>query len=357
MALYPSIFVLYLGKFSPSLTAAPRDYLWSLAVVVLCCGWNLLGAPRVGDDSVWMSALLLAPFAIFVVLGFWHGLTLHPTMHWARPTGPDADASLSTAILVALWNYMGWDNASTIARDVDNPQRTYPRAIIGATVITALTYILPLAAMAVAGLSPEGFSTGSWVIAGGALGGSFVATAVVAGGVICGIGMFNALMMSYARLPIAMATDGMLPRIFERRNRRGVPWVSLLVCGLAWALALNLPFEKLISIDLILYGTSLILEFLALIALRLREPQLPRPFRAGNFAFTCLLAVSPTALIAYALYASRAEKLGDPNTSLANVSALLFAVVIALLGPLLYWFTAVPLARRRALAAAKSVPK
>jgi amino acid transporter len=350
MALYPSIFVLYLGKFSPALTTAPRDYVWSVAVVVLCCAWNLRGAPRVGDDSVWMSVLLLAPFAVFIVLGFWRGLTVHPAMHWGRSAlGPDA--GLSTAILVGLWNYMGWDNASTIARDVDRPQHNYPRAIIGAIIITVVTYVLPLAAMAVGGLSPEGFTTGSWVIAGGTLGGSLLSMAVVAGGVICGIGMFNALMMSYTRLPIAMAADGMLPRIFERRNRRGVPWISVLFCGLGWALALSLPFEKLISIDLILYGTSLILEFLALIALRLREPLLLRPFRAGNFAFVCLLAVGPTLLIAYALYVSRSEKLGGPGTALANVSSLLFASGIALLGPLFYWFTARPLARRRAFAA------
>jgi amino acid transporter len=345
MALYPSIFVLYLGKFSPALTAGSRAYLWSLAVVVLCCAWNLRGAPRVGDDSVWMSALLLGPFAVFILLGFWHGFTAHPAIHWGTPApGPDdasgAQSALTTGILVALWNYMGWDNASTIARDVENPQRTYPRAIIGATIITAVTYILPLAAMAVAGLSPDGFTTGSWVTAGGALGGPLLGTAVVAGGVICGVGMFNALMMSYTRLPIAMAADGMMPRIFERRNRQGVPWVSLLVCGLAWALALNLPFERLISIDLILYGTSLILEFLALVALRIREPLLPRPFKAGGLVFACLLGVGPTVLIAYAIYASRGEKLGDPNTTFANTSALLFASAIALLGPPLYLLTA-----------------
>ena len=352
MALYPSIFVLYLGKFSPALTASPRDYLWSLAVVVLCCAWNLFGVPRVGDDSVWMSVLLLAPFVVFVVFGFWRGLTLHPLIHWARPAlAPGSGNALTTAFLVALWNYMGWDNASTVARDVDNPQRNYPRAMIAAAIFTAAVYILPLAAMAFAGLSPDGFTTGSWAIAGGAIGGPLLNAAIVAGGVICGVGMFNALMMSYTRLPIAMASDGFLPRVLQRRNRRGVPWVSVLICGLGWALALNLPFEKLISIDLILYGSSLILEFLALIALRIREPQLSRPFRAGSFPFACLLAVPPTILIAAALIASRSEKLGDPGTALANVSSLLFALVIALLGPPLYWFTAAPLARRRALAA------
>jgi amino acid transporter len=348
MALYPSIFVLYLGKFSPVLTAGPRAWLWSLGVVVLCCAWNLRGAPEVGRDSVWLFALLLAPFAIFVALGFWHGLAVHPVIHWGRTAAePGAPLGLSTAILVALWNYMGWDNASTIAREVENPQRNYPRAMIAAALLTALTYVLPLAAMAFAGLSAEGFSTGSWAIAGSALGGPLLGLAVVAGGVICGVGMFNALMMSYTRLPIAMAADGLLPRAFLHRNRRGVPWVSVLVCGLGWALALKLPFERLISIDLILYGSSLILEFLALIFLRLREPELPRPFRAGSFTFACLLAAGPTALIAYALYASRSETLGDPGTPFAHVSSLAFAAAVALLGPPLYALT-VAVARRKA---------
>jgi amino acid transporter len=352
MALYPSIFVLYLGKFFPALTADWRGYLWSLSVVVICCAWNLLGAPKVGEHSVWLFILLVAPFAVFVLVGLWHGLTLHPAVNWGRIAGgPDTQAGLSTAILVALWNYMGWDNASTIARDVENPQRNYPRAMIASAIFTAVTYVLPLVAMAVAGLSPEGFSTGSWVIAGRTIGGPILAAAIVAGGVICGVGMFNSLMMSYTRLPIAMAEDGMLPRVLVRRNRSGVPWISLVACGLAWALALNLHFERLISIDLVLYGTSLLLEFLALIVLRLREPHLERPFKAGNLAVACLLAVGPTVLIVYSLYASRAERLGDPNTALASISSLLFASGLALLGPLFYWLTAAPLTRRRALAA------
>ena len=153
--------------------------------------------------------------------------------------------------------------------------------------------------MAVAGLSPEGFSTGvdhreasrsavpSWLRYGRRR-------------CICGVGMFNALMMSYTRLPIAMAEDGMLPRVLARRNRHGVPWVSLVVCGFAWALALNLPFERLISIDLVLYGSSLLLEFVALIALRVREPILSG--LSSRQPGGCLPARGgPNALIGYAL--------------------------------------------------------
>lgn len=110
---------------------------------------------------------------------------------------------------------------------------------------------------------------------------------------------------------------------------------------MAWALALKLPFERLISIDLILYGSSLLLEFAALIVLRIREPRLERPFKAGNLAFACSLGVGPLILIGYAIYAARDEKI------LGSTSALLFAIAVALIGPVLYWLTALPLARRR----------
>ncbi len=85
MAIYPAFFVSYLGKFNPALTDGWHGMAWKLAVVVLCCLWNLRGAPAIGEDSVWMSALLLAPFAVFVGLGVWRGIAQHPAVHWSGP--------------------------------------------------------------------------------------------------------------------------------------------------------------------------------------------------------------------------------------------------------------------------------
>src|SRR5579863_4739167 len=147
MAIYPAFFVSYLGKFNPALADGWHGMAWKLAVVALCCLWNLRGGPAIGDDSVWMSALLLAPFVLFVGIGLWPGIAQHPAVHWS---GPASGSALSTAILVAMWNYMGWDNASTVAQEVENPQRTYPRAMMTATIVVAVTYILPLVAIAVA---------------------------------------------------------------------------------------------------------------------------------------------------------------------------------------------------------------
>ena len=239
---------------------------------------------------------------------------------------------------------MGWDNASTVAQEVENPQRNYPRAMVFAAILAAVTYILPLLAMALAGLSVDSFSTGDWMSAASAIGGPLLGLAIVAGGAICGIGMFNALMMSYTRLPMAMAEDGMLPSFVAKRNSRDVPWVSVLLCGLGWALALNLKFERLISIDLILYGSSLLLEFVALVVLRIREPNLARPFKAGNLAFALSLGIGPAALIGYALYASRAEEISFAHST---VSSLVLAIAVGMLGPVVYWLTAARSVRRR----------
>ncbi len=152
MALYPTLFTLYLGRLAPSLTAGHRGVLWSLAVLVACVLWNLLGAASVGRGAVLLMCALLAPFAVLVVAGVRHAGAAGP------PGGHGAD--FATAFMVALWNYMGWDNASTVAAEVEHPQRNYPRAMMGATLLVTLSYLLPTLAARAAGLPFQAFATG-----------------------------------------------------------------------------------------------------------------------------------------------------------------------------------------------------
>ena len=352
MAIYPVTFVLYLSRVAPGLTAGYRGTLWALAVVVLCAAWNLRGAKSVGEGSVAMFTVLLAPFVVLVGAGVWKGLFAHaagpalPTLaahlhhSLALLRAPVAAPSLAGAVSVALWNYMGWDNASTVAQEVEAPQRNYPRAMLLSAALVAATYIVPLAAVGIAGVPADQFSTGAWTdaartIAGPGIFGMALVLAVVLGGMLNGTGMFNALMLSYARVPFALAKDGLLPRFLARTTRSTptrapVPWVSVLVCAVAWALALRLSFERLISIDLVLYGASLLLEFVALVVLRLREPALDRPFRIpGGLPAAVLAGVGPACLIAFALFAARDERVGP-------FPALLFAALVAAAGPLAY---------------------
>ena len=321
MALYPTLFALYVQRLSPALAGEKTAVLLGLAVIVLCTAWNVLGARPVGDASVASTVLTLLPFGLLVLLGA--GRT-----GAVRPGG--GSANLLGGVLIAMWNYMGWDNASTVAGEVERPRRAYPAAMAGALALVVVTYILPVAATARTGIDPRSWTTGAWADVGRTLGGPGLAVAIVAGGAVSAFAMFNALVLSYSRVPAALADDGMLPRAFGRRSAAGSPVVSIVVCAAAWALCLALGFDRLIELDVLLYGGSLALEFAALAALRIREPELPRPFRIpGGTAAAIALGVGPVALLAVAFVANAGEKVGP-------VPSLALAAVIAAAGPALY---------------------
>lgn len=336
MAIYPALAVAYLGQLNPSFTAGDRGLAWSLGIVVLCVAWNLRGAFSVGQGSLWMLALLLTPFAGIVMGGLWR-IAAHPVAAtgWTRP----AHGSLTTALLFSLWNYMGWDNASTIAREVDRPRRNYIRAMLAAILLVTLSYVLPIGIVALAGIPASSFVTGSWVAAARALAGSRfgagfasgVALAVVAGGALTGVAMFNALTLSYARIPAAMAQDRQLPAVFARRMRNGVPWVAVLGCAACWACALRLNLTRLLELDIMLYGLSLILEFIALVVLRRREPELARPYRLpGGTGVAVAAGLAPTLLIFFSIWAARRDRLSP------HVPAILLGGALACAGPCVY---------------------
>jgi amino acid transporter len=351
MALYPALFVAYLGMLAPSLVAGHRGLAWGAGVVAVCVAWNLLGAYDVGEGARWMFVLFLLPFVAIVGLGAWYGIS-HPLgARDFRPPGGGlvpSHGAFGAALLVALWNTMGWDNASTVAREVERPQRTYIVAMLGAVAVVTVSYVLPVAASAAAGISASEFATGAWVavarrLAGSGAFGHWLPVAVTVGGCLTAVGMFNALTMSYARLPYAMAMDAnerarldgkpagqFAARWLAKTNRRRVPWVCVLGLGCCWLLALGLSFSRLIVVDVTIYGASLLLEFVALAVLRVREPEMPRPFRVpGGMPVAVLLGVPSALLLGYAAWASRAERM-------AGHPALGWCAGLALLGPVVW---------------------
>jgi amino acid transporter len=335
MAIYPALAVAYLGQLSAGLTSGHRGLFWSLAIVLICIAWNLRGAHSVGQGSIGMFALLLTPFLGIIVYGSYHAAV---APFGPRNFTPIGEGNMTTALLFVLWNCMGWDNASTIAREVKDPRRNYIRAMVGAVALVTISYILPIAVVAVTGIPATSFATGAWVDAARTLAGPVVGPAlalcVVAGGAITGVAMFNALTLSYARVPAAMARDGMLPKQFARHMDNGVPWVAVMVCGLGWAMALGLNLTRLLELDLMLYGFSLILEFAALIALRLREPNMPRPFLIpGGLPVVIGAGVGPTALILFAVWGARGDHLRP------GLPAILLGAIITLAGPVIYFLT------------------
>lgn len=334
MALYPTLFVLYLGRVWPRLGDAHPALAVGVAVIASCVLWNLAGARAVGNGSLLLGVLLLAPFAVMAVEAVLKPLGAPPGSAASAPHLP-----LVMGVLVVMWNYMGWDNASTTAGEVENPQRTYPLAMLLAVAAVTASYLIVVAAAWRTGIAPAAWDTGAWVLVATSVGGRGLGLAVVAGGMLCGLGMMNALVLSYSRVPMAMSLDGMLPRVLARIDpRTGAPWVAIVACALAWSLSLGLGFERLIELDVMLAGLSLVLEFAALIVLRVREPALPRPFRVpGGLAGAVLVGVPPTLLLGTAMARNVAEQ--------GLTRGLLLGLALAAAGPAVYCLMRTTLSR------------
>ena len=328
MAIYPTLFVAYLTRLFPWFSVGYRGIMVAVAIVLVCALLNIAGVKAVSDTSLWLFLALSAPFAAVVVLApfKYHALINAVT----TPTTSTVD--MIGGLLICMWNYMGWDNASTIATEVDNPQRTYPRAMLTAVFIIALSYILPVAAVWMTGLPAGAWETGSWADIAGLLGGPVLRIALVVGGMVSAFGMFNALVMSYSRLPLAMAQDGMLPQVLTKIHpRTRAPWVSIAACATGWALCVGIGLDRLVTIDILLYGASLALEFVALIFLRVREPELRRPFRVpGGMLGAILVGIAPLFLLGFSVIRSESERI-------LGMSSFAFGLILIAAGVVAYF--------------------
>jgi amino acid transporter len=331
MAIYPALFTAYLARLWPPAAAHPVAI--GVSFVGVCLLWNLRGLEAFERLAAVLAVALLAPFAVLAAMNF-GGFGLEPEVlepaHKSESTGALASTDVLGALLISMWNFMGWDNASTLAGEVRDPQRNYPRAVGLALILVVCTYMLPVVGGAVAGANPSHWLTGAWVGHARNTAGAWLAFAVCVAGMVSPLGMFASLMASYARLPVALSEDGYLPRVMALRARSGAPFVALASCALLWTLTLGLSFERLVVIDIMLYGLSLLLEFIALVALRVREPELPRPYRVPFGLWgASLLGIGPLLLLALALIRNRKEEV-------FAIPAVAFAAIVVALGPLLY---------------------
>jgi amino acid transporter len=190
-------------------------------------------------------------------------------------------------------------------------------------------YIVPISAIGYSGVPASSWSDGAWVsLAGGVR--PWLAVPVLLTIMISVIGQVNSLTMSYSRVPLAMAEDNLAPSILRRVSANGSPWCALLLCGTIWTMALSLSLERILLMDILLYGASLSLEFVALIVLRIKQPDLARPFRVpGGLAGAVVVSVFPCALLVLAAVLNHQEKIGA-------IGAATLAAGIAICGLMVY---------------------
>lgn len=278
MAIYPVMFNQYLSWFVPDLSPAAR---WGIALVMIwgATAINLRGALPVGRVSVVIGSFILGTFAlvaVFALPNITH-VPWQPMLKPAQGLGTGFAVGLSTA----LWNYFGWDNASTVGGEVVDAGRTYPRALALALPLVMLGYLVPL----VPALGATDWTTwteGGWpaiVRAATGSAGVVLASLVAIAGLASALALFNALLLVYTRIPMVMAQDGLLPKFLGRTDQRGTPVVAIVLSATIYSAFALLPFGHLVVANAIFYAAAVMLEFAALVHFRAREPELRGPFR------------------------------------------------------------------------------
>ena len=113
---------------------------------------------------------------------------------------------------------------------------------------------------------------------------------------ISALALFNALLLSYSRIPFVLASDRLLPNALARLDARGTPATAIIVSAICYSLFAIVPFGKLVIADVLLYSLALFLEFAALVQLRKTEPSFRGVFRIplgrGGVAFLAALPMS-----------------------------------------------------------------
>ena len=276
LAIYPVLFVEYVGFFFPAI--AGYKIVGCLSIIWVSALLNILGIVPVGRVSLILGIAVLIPFILLFIVGFaGHGV------HSGIPV-PDLKGSsypaISMGLYTVMWNFIGWDNTTTYAGEVSRPVRSYLISVTMAFVLIVALYLLTALVVHRSGIDPALLNTNGFPTLGEMTAGRWLGIMLAAGGMASTLGLYSGVLLSVSRVPQVMADDRLLPPVLCRLHSRfGTPYVSILISSLIVSILVLFTFSDLVIMDIMLYGAGLALEFVALIMLRRREPDLHRPFR------------------------------------------------------------------------------
>jgi len=196
-------------------------------------------------------------------------------------------------LALGLWLYSGYEQLSTVAEEVDNPQRSYPRALALVVPLSIATYFLPTLAGLAAGSDWQKWHTGYFSDAAQHIGGligqgrlvsawlgtSWLGTWMTLAAMVGNVALLNSTVLTTTRMPFAMAEDGYLPAALTRKHSRfGTPWLAIVISAVIYGILAQHKLTQLISIYIWLRSATTVLTVLSAWKLRRTHPEMPRAF-------------------------------------------------------------------------------
>ena len=263
--------------------AQPLGVFW----LVLMTGINYLGVRLGGGVQVFLTAIKI--LSVLLVIGV--AFALPVGAHASNPVWPSAAqtgllSAFLAALAAALWAYDGWEDLNLVGSEVKDPERNIPRALVWGVSLVALIYLL-FSAACLKVLSFESVANSTHVasdVVERAVGHGAAAWITLAMA-ISALGSMNSSVLSGARVPYAMARDGIFFKIADGIHPKyRTPGRALIFqCLLTSIMALTGTFEELTGLFIfaawIFYGLAVV----ALFRMRRTEPNLTRPYRCWGY--------------------------------------------------------------------------
>jgi amino acid transporter len=302
-SLYGVLLMDYLADYLPWLTGYTK---WAGACLVLCllAYVNARGIQLAGWISVALLVAVLIPVAwlCLVSLFHWH---YNPVLPFTPPGKPFGSV-FGQGLALAMWNYAGYEQLSSVTGEMKNPQKTFVRILAWNTPMNILTYILPTTlALAVLG-NWQKWETGYIVTASRLIGGEVLGAAMLVASIIGTLSLSNSTILYTTRIPATMAEDGYLPAWLGKIHRRfGTPVNAIGASTLVYCLLAKFPVEDLVNIYIWTRIATTLLTLLAAWRMRAKAPNAPRSFRIpGGRAGVAYILIFPAILCAMKVYYS-----------------------------------------------------
>jgi amino acid transporter len=302
-SLYGVLFMDYLADYVPGLTG---HWKWAGACVVLCmlAYLNARGIQAAGWVAVALQIAILIPVAWLCVAAFfqWHHNPLVPFVPPGKPFGSVFGAGLA----LAMWDYAGYEQLSSVTEEMKDPQRMFVRVLAWNTPLNILTYTLP-ATLALAALGDwSNWETGYIVTAARAIGGHPLGVAMLVASVIGVASLSNGTILYTTRIPATMAEDGYLPRwLAALHPRYRTPVHAITVSTAVYCILAGFRVVDLVNIYIWTRVATSMLTLLAAWQLRRKMPEAPRNFRIpGGRAGLAYIIILPAVLCSIKIYYS-----------------------------------------------------
>lgn len=294
VAVYPHLLLEYISAEYPWMNNTYYSLIFLTSFTLLMSYVNYRGLHIIGNGGAVAIFLVLAPFLLLSLTGL-------PQVDWSslserKPVSQISSVDFVGFLNIMFWNLNSWENCSVLSGEIANPQKTLPKAILIALIITVLGYLIPLTVgMGVMSDTADytSWGAGYFQAVGYTVGGRPMALLILMAAFFGCIGQYQSILCSTAYSLQSLGEIGMLPAWMAVRSEYDTPTVGIVISTIIVVSLTSFGFVDIVQLLNSVYCLALLIEFATLIHLRTVCGNLARPFRIPMGRLGLFLMVLP----------------------------------------------------------------